>query len=137
MGATLASNAVEPPLVAARPLVQVSRMHGSPEARALHERFPAIDLHADSLMWSRWLGYDLHERHDPPLPWAALGGHVDVPRLIEGGFSAQFFGLVSLPIGQRSGLAAVVDEQIDALDRQIQARPGKLAKGPTGAHIDP
>jgi membrane dipeptidase len=103
-------------------------MHGSPEARALHERFPAIDFHADSLMWSRWVGYDLHLRHDPPLPWAALGGHVDVPRLREGGFGAQFFGLVSLPIGQRSGLAAVIDEQIDALDRAIQANPENLAK---------
>lgn len=99
---------------------------GSPEARALHQRFPAIDLHADSLMWSRWLGYDLHARHEPPLPRAALGGHVDVPRLREGGIGAQFFGLVSLPIGQRRGLAAVVDEQIDALERAIQNHPDRM-----------
>jgi membrane dipeptidase len=110
-------------------------LHGSPEARALHERFPAIDLHADSLMWSRWVGYDLLTRHDPPLPWAALGGHVDVPRLIEGGFGAQFFGLVSLPIGQRAGLAAVIDQQIDALDRQIQGHPAKLSLVRTAADI--
>lgn len=110
-------------------------MHGSPEARDLHRRFPAIDLHADSLMWSRWVGYDLHQRHDPPLPWAALGGHVDVPRMIEGGLGAQFFGLVSLPIGQRSGLAAVIDEQIDALERAIQVNPERLAKVWTAADI--
>src|SRR4051812_14304466 len=67
--------------------------YGTPEARALHARFPAIDFHADSLMWARWVDYDLHRRHDPPLPRAALGGHVDVPRLLEGGFGAQFFGL--------------------------------------------
>src|SRR3954465_1354558 len=93
-----------------------SEKYGSAEARALHARFPAIDLHADSLMWSRWVGYDLHARHEPPFFRAAIGGHVDVPRLIEGGYGAQFFGLVSLPIGQRSGLAAVIDEQIDALE---------------------
>jgi membrane dipeptidase len=110
-------------------------MYGSPEARALHERFPAIDLHADSLMWSRWVGYDINERHEPPLPWAALGGHVDVPRLIEGGFSAQFFGLVSIPIGQRTGLAAVIDEQIDALERQIRQSPGRLTKVWSAADI--
>jgi membrane dipeptidase len=103
-------------------------MHGSPEARALHARFPAIDFHADSLMWSRWVGYDLQARHEPPLPRAALVGHVDVPRLVEGGFGAQFFGLVSLPIGQRTGLAAVVDEQIDALDRTVAQSPGRLVK---------
>jgi membrane dipeptidase len=103
-------------------------MHGTPEARALHARFPAIDFHADSLMWSRWVGYDLQARHEPPLPWAAIGGHVDVPRLVEGGFGAQFFGLVSLPIGQRYGLAAVIDEQIDALERAVAQNPERLAK---------
>ena len=111
-------------------------LFGSPEARALHAIHPAIDLHADSLMWSRWLGYDLHARHDPPLPRAALGGHVDVPRLREGGLGAQFFGLVSLPIGQRRGLAAVVDEQIDALDRAIANHPDRLALAWTAADVE-
>src|SRR5262245_4786361 len=103
-------------------------MFGSSEARDLHRRYPAIDLHADSLMWSRWVGYDLHTRHEPPLPRAAFGGHVDIPRLIDGGVGAQFFGLVSLPIGQRAGLAAVIDEQIDALERHIQQNPAKITK---------
>lgn len=111
-------------------------MHGTPEARALHAQFPAIDLHADSLMWSRWVGYDLLERHEPPLPCAALGGHVDVPRLREGGVGAQFFGLVSLPIGQRRGLAAVVHEQIDALEQAVSAQPGRLLKARTAGDIE-
>lgn len=111
-------------------------MHGSPEARALHERYPAIDFHADSLMWSRWVGYDLHERHEPPLPWAAIGGHVDLPRLREGGIGAQFFGLVSLPIGQRSGLARVIDEQIDALETSIAYAPERMAKVRTALEVE-
>jgi len=111
-------------------------MHGSPEARALHARSPAIDLHADSLMWSRWVGYDLHTRHEPPLPLAALGGHVDVPRLVEGGVGAQFFGLVSLPVGQRRGLAAVIHEQIDALDRAISVAPDRLVKARSAAEVE-
>src|SRR5687767_1060800 len=111
-------------------------LFGSPDARALHARFPAIDLHADSLMWSRWVSYDLHERHDPPLPFAAIGGHVDVPRLIEGGIGAQFFGLVSLPIGQRSGLAAVIDEQIDALEVAVRQDPSRLTKVTTFEEIE-
>jgi membrane dipeptidase len=111
-------------------------MYGSPEARALHDRFPAIDLHADSLMWSRWFGYDLQSRHDPPLPWAALGGHVDVPRMREGGMGAQFFGLVSVPIGQRRGLARVIDEQIDELEQAVVANPARFAKVRTAADIE-
>lgn len=100
---------------------------GSDAARALHDEHPAIDLHADTLMWSRWIGYDMHKAHEPPLPFAALGGHVDLPRMREGGMGAQFFGLVSLPLADRPrGMARTCFEQIDALDRQILVRPGKM-----------
>jgi membrane dipeptidase len=108
--------------------------YGTPEARAIHARYPAIDFHADSLMWARWWGYDLHVRHDPPLPRAALGGHVDVPRLVEGGFGAQFFGLVP-PLFLHAGFTRVVEEQIDALDRAVAQDPARLAKVRTAADI--
>jgi membrane dipeptidase len=102
-------------------------MLGSDEARALHEEHPPIDLHADTLMWSRWTGYDLHKRHEAPLPMAAFGGHVDLPRMRDGGMSAQFFGLVSLPLADRvRGMARIVHEQIDALAAQITKKPGAL-----------
>jgi membrane dipeptidase len=102
-------------------------MLGSDEARAIHAEHPPIDLHADTLMWSRWIGYDLHKAHEPPLPMAALGGHVDLPRMREGGMSAQFFGLVSLPLADRvKGMARIVHEQIDALEAQMTKRPGAL-----------
>ncbi|GAC1586974.1 MAG: dipeptidase [Polyangiales bacterium] len=86
------------------------------EASAIHATTKAIDLHADTLMWARWVGYDLLSRHRPMLPRAAFAGHVDVPRLREGGIGAQYFGLVSLPVGAH-GNFAVVDAQIDELDR--------------------
>src|SRR5688500_13704023 len=122
---------------ARRPVTDVERLtlHGSDEARALHADAPAIDLHADSLMWSRWVGYDLSLRHEPPLWRAAIGGHVDVPRLVEGGIGAQFFGLVSLPIGQRRGLAQVVDEQIDELDGAVVKNAGRLVRARTAGEV--
>ena len=90
------------------------------EARALHDRHPAIDLHADTLMWGRWFGYDLLTRHHPPFPKKALRGHVDLPRMREGGVGGQFFGLVSLPVlGKVRGLARAIDEQIDVLDATL------------------
>ncbi len=102
-------------------------MRGSTEAHAIHAEYPAIDLHADTLMWARWLGYDLHARHVPPLWRAALGGHVDLPRMRDGGMGAQFFGLVSLPIAKRMhGLAHIVHEQIDNLEQQIARHPGAI-----------
>jgi len=109
----------------------------SDAARTLHEEHPAIDLHADTLMWSRWIGYDLHKRHEPPLFKAALGGHVDLPRMREGGQGAQFFGLVSLPLADRpKGMARTVHEQIDQLDAQMAAKPGALRLVKTAAELE-
>ena len=112
-------------------------MLGSDEARAIHAEHPAIDLHADTLMWSRWTGYDLHKAHEPPLPMAALGGHVDLPRMREGGMGAQFFGLVSLPLSERArGMARVIHEQIDALEAQIAKRPGAMELVKKAAEVE-
>jgi membrane dipeptidase len=112
-------------------------MRGSSQARGLHAECPAIDLHADTLMWSRWLGYDIHAPHEPPLWRAAFGGHIDLPRLREGGVGAQFFGLVSLPVAERMrGLARAVHEQIDILDDAIARRPGDLRLARTAADIE-
>jgi len=55
----------------------------SARAHALHERLFVADLHADSLLWSR----DLLAR--------GARGHVDVPRLIEGGVALQAFTVVT------------------------------------------
>jgi membrane dipeptidase len=102
-------------------------MLGSKEAQAIHAEYPAIDLHADSLMWSSWVGYDLQRRHAPPLPMSAFGGHVDLPRMRDGGMGAQFFGLVSLPVSRRmKGMARAIDAQIDALEETIARKPGSL-----------
>lgn len=118
-------------------LTQVSLLQGSPEARAIHSAHPAIDLHADTLMWSRWIGYDLLRRHEPPLPRAAIGGHVDLPRMIDGGMGAQFFGLVSLPTrGKMRLLAQAVHEQIDALEETIARRPEALRLVRTAAEVE-
>jgi membrane dipeptidase len=102
-------------------------MIGSPEARSLLAQHPAIDLHADTLLWARMVGYDLAVRHRPPLPAAAYLGHVDVPRLIDGGIGAQFFGLVSFP-SAKAGPGRGVDRQIDLLDGQAAREDGKLRK---------
>jgi microsomal dipeptidase-like Zn-dependent dipeptidase len=49
----------------------------------LHERLTVVDLHADSLLWGR----DLLLRADR--------GHVDVPRLVEGGVGLQVFAVAT------------------------------------------
>lgn len=59
----------------------------SPAAEALHRSAVVVDLHADPLLWDR----DLLVRSSV--------GHVDLPRLREGGVGIQVFGVVtSFPI---------------------------------------
>ncbi|HLY16689.1 MAG TPA: dipeptidase [Bryobacteraceae bacterium] len=55
----------------------------SPRARDLQSRIPIVDLHADSLLWSR----DLLVR--------GSRGQVDIPRLIEGRVALQAFTIVT------------------------------------------
>src|SRR5271154_2019550 len=106
-------------------------------ALALHASTPPIDLHADTLMWSRWLGYDMLARHEAPLWRAAFGGHVDVPRMRDGGLGAQFFSLVSLPISRTAGgLSQAIEEQIDLLGDAIARGPGDLRLVRTAAELD-
>src|SRR5215203_5411830 len=74
------------PLVADR---QLNGTHARPpysaseRARALHQTLLAADMHADTLLWDR----DPLER--------SRRGHVDVPRLAEGGVALQFFTVVT------------------------------------------
>jgi membrane dipeptidase len=109
----------------------------SPEALAFHAAHPPIDLHADTLMWARWLGYDLFSRHEPPLWRAAFGGHVDLPRMRDAGIGAQFFSLVSLPVSRSAtGPARAVSEQIDILDEAVGSRPAELRLVRTAAEVE-
>ena len=64
--------------VANRPPYRASAL-----AREIHARSTVVDLHADSLLWGR----DLLRRD--------TRGHVDIPRLIEGGVAIQVFAVTT------------------------------------------
>jgi membrane dipeptidase len=105
------------------------------EARAFHAEFPVMDLHADTAKLMDKLGYDLAERHNRPLPKALnYIGHVDLPRLREGGVAGQFFSYWTTPFPQR-GCAKAVTTQIDAMDAAMAAHPADLMWTRTGADV--
>lgn len=105
------------------------------EARALHEECCVLDLHADTAKLMDKLGYDVALRHDRPMPRRAnLFGHVDVPRLREGGVAGQFFSFWTAPYPER-GCARSVADQLDALDTAMDKHPGDLAWTRTGADV--
>lgn len=69
----------------------------SAEAMALHDKAHVIDLHVDSFLLRRLIGYNFLKRHRAPLPYGAIAGHVDLPRMIEGGIDTIGFGVVVYP----------------------------------------
>jgi membrane dipeptidase len=109
------------------------------EARALHDEVCVIDLHADTPKLMDKLGYDLAERHDPPLPrFTNMLGHVDMPRMREGGVAAQFFTFWTWPTyipGTGKSCTQSVLAQLDALDEAIRKHPDQLTWARTGADI--
>lgn len=98
----------------------------SDEARAVHEAAVVVDLHADTpKLMAR--GYEITKRHDPPWPVRDYAGHVDLPRMREGGLTAQWFGMwtspVHLPLTSRRD---DVHRQLDALEEAARRHPDEL-----------
>jgi len=104
------------------------------DARALHDTVPVLDLHADTAKLMDRLGYDLAGRHPRPPARLNYAGHVDLPRLREGGVAGQFFGLWTVPYPER-GCAASVHRQLDALDAAVRRHPTQIAWAMTPAEI--
>jgi membrane dipeptidase len=110
-------------------------MHDLEAARALHDELPVMDLHADTPKLMDKAGYDVFARHNA-LPQAVnFLGHVDVPRMREGGLAAQFFGMWTLP-KPRAGCAASIHDQLDALDAAAARRPDLFARCSTRAEVE-
>jgi len=76
----------------------------SSEAQALHDESLVLDLHIDSLLWTRLFDYDIAARHRNRLPASPFGHHMDLPRAREGGLDAAVMGLVVNPDEEREGL---------------------------------
>jgi membrane dipeptidase len=69
----------------------------SGEAMALHRECLVLDLHIDTLLWTRLVGYDIAARHRNRLPTSPFGCHLDLPRAVDGGLDCAVLGLVVNP----------------------------------------
>lgn len=105
------------------------------EARAFHDEIHVLDLHADTAKLMDKLGYDLAARHERPMPRRVnVFGHVDLPRMRDGGVAGQFFSFWTTPYPER-GCARSVTKQLDALDVAMAKHPTELRWTRTGADV--
>ena len=122
----------------------------SAETLALHHESLVLDLHIDSLLWTRLLGYDLAVRHQNRFPLRPFGYHMDLPRARDGGLDAAVMGLVINPAQVRdelmlplrllalwegqSGIEQVVST-LDLLQQSADLHPEQLLFARTGSEI--
>src|SRR5262245_53212761 len=105
------------------------------EARALHAECCVLDLHADTAKLMDKLGYDVALRHERAMPRRAnVFGHVDLPRLRDGGVAGQFFSFWTTPFPERGWPRRGVD-WLGAADRALARHPDELAWTRTGAEV--
>ncbi len=120
------------------------------EVLALHRDCFVFDLHIDTLLWQRFLGYDPAERHEPLLPAAAFAWQVDLPRAVDAGLDGAVFGIVVAPreerpeqlwalkVHARLERGAGIDQTLETLDllqATAERLPDRLRFVTTGSAI--
>lgn len=74
-----------------------------------------IDLHVDSFIWTRVLGYDLRRRHGRGLLGARYYSQVDFPRMRAGGVSGALWSITTNPLRCAAGRTRALARNIAAL----------------------
>lgn len=99
----------------------------SPAAWKLHRDAIVVDLHSDTLLDVASGKRDVSTR--------GSSGHIDIPRLREGGVDVQVFAAYIDPREAHRGLARA-NELLDAFDRFTAAHPDLLSRVLTAAEVD-
>lgn len=100
-----------------------ARLRCSVEAVELTRACDVIDLHLDTFIWCRTVGYDVFARHAGGPFGRRFGGHVDLPRLRDGGLTGAMWSITTNPFRSARRRWAVFLENLAAL-RALFARSG-------------
>lgn len=87
---------------------------------------PSIDLHLDSFIWHRSLGYDLRARHGDGLLGARFYSMVDFPRVREAGMTGGIWVITTNPLRGAEGRTRACIENIRRLQGIFESVPGEF-----------
>ncbi|MGH7893758.1 MAG: dipeptidase [Candidatus Binatia bacterium] len=105
-----------------------SRLRCSVEAVELTRATDVIDLHLDTFIWMRAVGYDVLARHTGGPLGRYFFGHVDVPRLGDGGVTGAMWSITTNPFRSARRRWDVFLENLATLRRLIAGSDGVLAE---------
>ena len=112
-----------------KPAADWARELGIPTtAVELYRESDVIDLHVDSFIWQRTLGYDLTKRHRAPW-WGAFLGQVDFPRILEAEISGATWVITTNPIREPADRMRAFEanqKSVQSHDEALQASVQKV-----------
>lgn len=90
-----------------------------------------VDLHVDTFILVRVLGYDVYRRHGSGPFGGRVGYHLDVPRLLEGGVTGAMWSVTTNPLRSARGRFRTWKRNAARLREIVGASEGKLALAST------
>jgi membrane dipeptidase len=86
-----------------------------------------IDLHVDSFLWTRILGYDLRRRHGPGPLGGRLLSQVDLPRIREAAIAGATWVITTNPFRPAASRARAFRRNLDRLRAILASGPEDVA----------
>jgi membrane dipeptidase len=103
-----------------------ARLGVSEEAVAICRRAEVIDLHLDTFIPMRIFGYRLAVRHGLGLLRGRFFGHLDLPRLTDGGLSGGMWSITTNPFRTASGRWRAFQRNLERIRGAIAETGGRL-----------
>lgn len=103
-----------------------ARLGCSAEAVALAHASDVVDLHLDTFIWARVLGYDVRRHHAGGPFGRRFGGHVDVPRLRDGGATGGMWSITTNPLRPAAARWRAFLENLAGLRALVDGTAGAL-----------
>lgn len=95
----------------------------SREAAELYLASDVFDLHVDSFIWRRVLGYHLDKRHGHGLLGARFYSQVDFPRVLEAGLTGATWIITTNPVRGAAGRARAFVKNLERLRAEFDHVP--------------
>jgi len=95
----------------------------SAQATELYLQSPVIDLHIDSFIWTRLVGYDLQRRHGRGLLGARGYSQVDLPRIREAHVTGGVWSITTNPFWPSLIRSAMFKRNLRRITRILQSDP--------------
>jgi membrane dipeptidase len=96
------------------------------EAVEIYLASEVIDLHIDSFIWHRVVGYDLLQKN-PPFTLGTCLSHVDFPRIREAEISGATWVITTNPLRELSARGSIFERNLRELISLFEQAPGDFA----------